>query len=311
MDLLSIDVDGVLLNKVAELAQSAGELILSVYQRDFGFAITIKPDDSPLTEADLLAHSYLVDQLRQLTPEVPILSEEGELPVFKVRRQWECYWLIDPLDGTKEFVSRNGEFTVNIALIAGGKPVLGVVYAPVLKTLYKAINNDSSLDGAFYVDLKSSGNTSCDVGDSISVDSIEDRIVQRLPIRILTSRHHMQSSVRVLCNKVQSQFGLIETSAMGSSLKLCLVASGKADLYPRLGPTSEWDTAAAQAIVEAAGGLVLDDDFRSLRYNQKESILNPDFYVFASQANNDNRLLYGSWQSVIREFIKRTHAPFI
>ncbi|MFT6387527.1 MAG: 3'(2'), 5'-bisphosphate nucleotidase [Cellvibrionaceae bacterium] len=302
--LLSIDVDVALLNKVAELAQSAGELIMEVYQRDSGFTAYAKPDDSPLTEADLLAHRYLFDQLRVLTPEIPVLSEEGELPEFKVRHQWSCYWLIDPLDGTKEFVSRNGEFTVNIALIAGHKPVLGVVYAPALKTLYKAINNGSSIDGAFYADLNISDTALCDLGEPISVEPIENRIGQRLPIRILTSRHHMKSSVKILCDKIQSKFGFIEISAIGSSLKLCFVASGKADLYPRLGPTSEWDTAAAQAIVEAAGGLVLDGDFKSLRYNLKDSVLNPDFYVFANKPSNENQI-FRQWQSVIRGFVKK------
>lgn len=288
---MSISVDIPLLNKVAALAQTAGDLIMEVYQRDSGFNAYVKADNSPLTEADMLAHGYLSEQLKALTPEIPILSEEGHLPAFDLRRQWQCYWLVDPLDGTKEFVSRNGEFTVNIALIVDGRSVLGVVYAPVPRVLYKAINSGSNLDGAFCSDLSKENILLGDLGEPIEVEPLESRIASRLPIRILTSRHHMKSAVQTLCSKIQSRFGLIETQAVGSSLKLCLVASGKADLYPRLGPTSEWDTAAAQAIVEAAGGAVLDSDCKPLRYNQKESVLNSDFYVLANRAGSDNVLL--------------------
>lgn len=250
-----------LLNQACETALDAGREIMEVYGRDF--SQTEKDDKSPLTEADLASHKIIVKGLEAIS-DLPILSEEGELPPWSVRSEWQEYWIIDPLDGTKEFIKRNGEFTVNIALVKQGVPVLGVVYAPALDTLYFAAEGVGAfkLEGAMSSDLNSASPiTVAEKGDEAW--------------KIVGSRSHgserMEAFVKTL--------GEYEMVPMGSSLKLCMVAEGKADLYPRLAPTSEWDTAAAQAIVELAGGIVVRDDLSLLRYNSKDDILNPHFIV--------------------------------
>jgi 3'(2'), 5'-bisphosphate nucleotidase len=264
---MALDIDKGLLDQVVVIAKAAGEKILSVYNRAGDIDVMTKDDDSPLTEADLAANQCLVDGLSAISADIPVLTEESGLPDFSERQQWSRYWLVDPLDGTKEFINRNGEFTVNVALIEGGTPVLGVVYVPVLDTLYSGIAGV----GAW----QSTG----DEAVEISVRTVASRTEQGLPVEVVGSRRHGAEAVDTLCAEIQKQLGPVENKSVGSSLKLCLVAAGQADLYPRLGLTSEWDTAAAQAVVEAAGGLVLDDQLQPLRYNQKESILNPYFYV--------------------------------
>lgn len=245
-------------DELIALARQAGDTILRIY--DTEFEVEHKQDHSPLTAADLAAHRLIVSTLREQTPEIPVLSEESSSIPFETRRQWQRYWLIDPLDGTREFIKRNGEFTVNIALIEEHRPTLGVVYAPVLDRLYYGIEGG----GAWKRE-----------GDR-AAEEIHVFPQRRKPALVAGSRSHAGESLV----KFLEQLGEHELVSMGSSLKLCLVAEGKADIYPRLGPTSEWDTAAAQAVVEAAGGRVTTLDREPLRYNTKDSLLNPHFLVF-------------------------------
>jgi 3'(2'), 5'-bisphosphate nucleotidase len=250
-----------LIEPVVSIAVSAGHAILEVYKTDF--EVSAKDDDSPLTRADMASHRCIVAGLRELAPEVPLISEEGGLPEFAERRQWQRYWLIDPLDGTKEFVSRNGEFTVNIALIEGHRPVFGVVHVPVMQKTY--------------VGCESAGAELRDGSDGRT--PIRVAIESANPVRVVGSRSHRGSSLDAFLELL----GDFEMVPMGSSLKLCLVAEGVADVYPRLGPTSEWDTAAAQAVVEQAGGSVVTLDGKPLAYNTKADILNPHFLVAGPQ----------------------------
>ncbi len=244
---------------ILDIAVQAGQAILDVYQRDF--EVQHKADASPLTEADLAAHRCIVAALEELTPNIPVLSEESTAIPYEQRRVWSRYWLIDPLDGTKEFVRRNGEFTVNIALIEDGKPTLGVVHVPVT--------------GVSYLGEVGIGAWKCQPDGTQAPIAVETTC-QR-PVRVVASRSHLSEAVQAMLERI----GDHQLVSMGSSLKLCLVAEGQADLYPRLGPTSEWDTAAAQAVVVAAGGQVTDCRMQPLGYNQKDSLLNPHFLVFA------------------------------
>jgi len=253
-----------LLEAVTRLAHAAGEKILAVYDSDF--AIEQKEDQSPLTEADLASHHAIVAGLNELTPGVPILSEESASLPYAQRSLWQRYWLVDPLDGTREFIKRNGEFTVNIALIEGGVPALGVVYVPVTGVSYLACRGL----GAFKQELGQEPRP-------IRVRALADG-----PVMVVGSRSHRGDSL----NRFLENLGEHEMVGMGSSLKLCLVAEGAADIYPRLGPTSEWDTAAAQCVVEQAGGYVTDTDMQPLRYNTKDSLLNPYFLVFGDDSRD-------------------------
>ncbi|BCO31805.1 3'(2'),5'-bisphosphate nucleotidase CysQ [Thiohalobacter sp. COW1] len=253
-----------LLAQVKDLAREAGARILEVYDTDFD--VESKEDNSPLTAADMASHTAIINGLRALTPEIPVLSEESADVPYDERCQWDWYWLIDPLDGTKEFIKRNGEFTVNIALIHGGRPVLGVVYVPVKEWLYTGCEGEGATK---------------QVGDA-PAEPIRVRPLQDGPVRVVGSRSHRGDSLEAFLHKL----GEHEIVSMGSSLKLCLVAEGEADIYPRLGPTSEWDTAAAQCVVEQAGGRVTDLEMQELRYNQKESVLNPFFLVIADDSRD-------------------------
>ncbi|RUO71563.1 3'(2'),5'-bisphosphate nucleotidase [Pseudidiomarina salinarum] len=228
-----------------------------------------KPDGSPITQADLAAHQIIVAGLAKLNdPELaalPVLSEESAAIDWSERRNWQRYWLVDPLDGTKEFIKRNGEFTVNIALIDNGKPVLGMVYAPVLDTLYIGVNGFAGVDKAYKV--------SNDIFEILDVTK-QPPLIAGETVRIVVSRSHRgDESLSPFFQQPHV------TVPMGSSLKLCAIANGSADIYPRLGPTSEWDIAAGHAVVEAAGGTVKTIEGEALRYNQKESLLNPHFVV--------------------------------
>lgn len=230
---------------------------MEVYNTDFD--VVQKSDDSPVTAADMAAHHTIVDGLAELTPDIPVLSEESAKIPFEERSQWQKYWLVDPLDGTREFVKRNGEFTVNIALIDNHESVLGVVFAPVTGELYYAERGI----GAFKK-----------FPDS-EPQKISSRKKTEQSTIIAGSRSHRGDSlIRFLEN-----LGDYEVIPMGSSLKSCLVAEGRADIYPRLGPTSEWDTAAAQCVVEEAGGVLTTTDMKPMRYNTKDSLLNPHFLV--------------------------------
>ena len=264
-------MDSTLLDDVIRLAVNAGHAILEVYGSD-DFNVETKADDSPVTAADLAAHKVLQAGLEPLLEDVPVLSEESAVPEFTLRKQWQRYWIIDPLDGTKEFINRNGEFTVNIALIENGVPILGVVYVPVSSVTYAGIRGQ----GAFKLD-------GAGVRRPISVRSMASRGQADKPVSVVASRRHGAGAVDQLLARLSEQLGVVETRNMGSSLKLCLVAEGEADIYPRLAPTMEWDTAAAQAVVEAAGGTVVDADFRLMRYNTKDNLLNPYFYVIGDQ----------------------------
>lgn len=246
-----------LIEPAVELARKAGDAILEVYATDF--AVQSKADESPLTQADLASHRIIAKGLAELTPDIPVISEESGLPPFEERRKWPEYWLVDPLDGTKEFVKRNGEFTVNIALIRGSRAIFGVVHVPVT--------------GRTYVGCEGHG-AEVRAGDE-PPEAIHVAGRSGVPARVVGSRSHRSESVDRFLDAV----GKHEMIPMGSSLKFCVVAEGKADVYPRLGPTSEWDTAAAQAVVEQAGGTVVRIDGSPLAYNQKEDILNPWFVV--------------------------------
>ncbi len=250
-----------LLEPVAQIAARAGEAILEIYASDFD--VEAKDDASPLTQADLAAHRCIVRALRELTPDVPVLSEEAGLPAFDERARWERYWLVDPLDGTREFVKRNGEFTVNVALIENHRPLLGVVHVPVTGKTYIGC-------AGYGAESRTKDGTPTAI--TVAVESAS-------PVRVVGSRSHRGASLDAFLEKLAD----FEMVAMGSSLKFCLVAEGAADVYPRLGPTSEWDTAAAQAVVEQAGGAVLKLDGSPLRYNEKADILNPHFVVVGPQ----------------------------
>ena len=240
------------------IARSAGQRILDVYEGDF--AVERKQDNSPLTAADLAAHRAIVDGLHLLTPQIPILSEESaEQAAWSVRRDWVRYWLVDPLDGTREFVKRNGEFTVNIALIEDHRPVLGVVFAPVLDEMFWAWRG-----GYAFAQTKQSG-------------KVELGTRQRaVPTVVAGSRSHVDPRTLAALDKL----GPHELKPLGSSLKFCRAAQAQVDLYIRYGPTSEWDTAAGQCVLEQAGGGVSLIDGEPLHYNTKDSLLNPDFIAF-------------------------------
>ena len=246
-----------LLPQVVELVLRAGRAIMEIYkQADSG--TTYKADDSPLTKADLASHHLLIEGLRALAPAWPMLSEESAAISYDERRGWERYWLIDPLDGTKEFIKRRDEFTVNVALIHRGEPILGVVHAPALGVTYAAAHG-----------LGATKQLGAQPSEPIHA---ADYRTGRL--KVVVSRSHAGPETEALLHKL----GPADSISIGSSLKLCLVADGTAHLYPRLGPTMEWDIAAAQCVVEEAGGSVTDLEGRPLRYN-KPSLENPHFMV--------------------------------
>ena len=257
------------LKPVITIAKAAGDAIMQVYATDFDFKR--KSDNSPLTQADVAAHNVIVAALKQLTPGIPILSEESEDIDASVRNSWEQYWLIDPLDGTREFIKRNGEFTVNIALIEHHIPVMGVVYAPVTDLLYF-----SSFGQGAFKQVKS------DAPSQIHTRPFD---IKRLVVA--GSRSHSDHNFQHFLHNIHVSTGALpELISMGSSLKICLVAEGLADVYPRLGPTFEWDTAAAHCILQQAGGEIVDETGHTLRYNTKQSLLNPRF--FATVKNSPN-----------------------
>lgn len=246
---------------VRRIAEQAGEAIMRVYAGDFD--IMHKADDSPVTEADLAAHRLIQAGLQMLTPQLPVLTEEGGLPDWSERRRWADYWLVDPLDGTREFVKRNGEFSVNIALIHQHQPVLGVVYAPATGAEFAAVRGVGSWrftpQGARPINVRSLPNGA---------------------ITLALSRSHGSRRERALIEILTEQVGEPRVIRCGSALKTCLVAEGLADLYPRFGPTSEWDTAASQCVLEAAGGELIDLNGHRLSYNRRASVLNPSFLAY-------------------------------
>ena len=241
---------------VLQLARGAGAAIMQVYVQDF--SVELKDDRSPLTAADMAAHHLIIAGLNELTPGIPVLSEESASVDWAERRTWRRYWLVDPLDGTREFVKKNGEFTVNIALIEDGIPVFGVVYAPALDELHYGIRGV----GAF-------------ICDGESRVPIATRRPAAAPLHVAGSRSHMDARSAAAIERM----GEVHLLGMGSSLKFCRMAEARLDVYPRFAPTSEWDTAAGQCVLEAAGGVVLTLDGKPLSYNSKDSLLNPDFFA--------------------------------
>ncbi len=239
---------------VLQMARDAGAAIMQVYVQDF--EVEHKDDHSPLTAADMAAHHLIVARLQAMTPELPVLSEESAGVDWTQRRTWQQYWLVDPLDGTREFVKKNGEFTVNIALVEAGIVTFGVVFAPALNELHYGVRGV----GAYI----------CDGSGELPIAS---RRPAAAPLRVAGSRSHMdaRSSAAI------ARMGEVNLMGMGSSLKFCRMAEAKLDVYPRFAPTSEWDTAAGQCVLEAAGGVVLTLDGLPLAYNTKASLLNPEF----------------------------------
>lgn len=257
-----------LLESVIALARRAGEAIMAVYAEDF--SVEHKEDRSPLTEADRAAHHILVEGLAPLGERWPVLSEESADIDWATRRQWQRYWLVDPLDGTREFVKRNGEFTVNVALIDAHRPVLGVVYAPALEYLAFAAEGQGA-----YMRMAN--------GQDVALSTTRPAAA---PLRVAASRSHLDARTQALL----ARLGEHDRTGLGSSLKFCRIAEGRVDLYPRFGPTSEWDTAAAQCVLEQAGGVVIGTDGEPFRYNTKDSLLNGDFLALG-----DARLPWRDW----------------
>jgi 3'(2'), 5'-bisphosphate nucleotidase len=252
-----------MLQPLVDIARRAGDAILAVYHTDF--AVQAKDDDSPLTAADEAAHAVIAAALAELTPDIPVLSEESARLPWTVRQRWDRHWLVDPLDGTKEFIKRNGEFTVNIALIEAGRPVIGVVHAPVPGTTWSA----AARVGAFRQD---------GAGEA---RPIHTRRPPASPLRVVASRSHRGEALDAWL----AALGAHEIVSVGSSLKFCVVAEGGADVYPRLGPTMEWDTAAGQCVAECAGATVTDASGAPLSYGRRDSLLNPYFIVRGDAAH--------------------------
>lgn len=259
-----------LLPRVQTIAQAAGREISRIYAT--AFEVETKADNSPLTAADRAAHESIEAGLAQLTPGVPLWSEESAAIPWETRRHWSEFWLVDPLDGTREFIKRNGEFTVNIALVRDHRAVLGVVHAPVLGRDYCGY----------------AGGPALRADPDQQAHTIRVRQPASPPVRVAGSRSHRGTSL----DRFLQQLGAHEFVPMGSSLKFCLVAEGAADVYPRLGPTSEWDTAAAQAVIEAAGGQLVDLAGQPLRYNTRPEVLNPHFLASGDPDRNWLALLH-------------------
>jgi 3'(2'), 5'-bisphosphate nucleotidase len=252
-----------------EIIHDAADAIMEIYQRsDFG--IVQKADDSPVTAADLAAHNIIVAGLNKLTPNIPVLSEENVIP-YQERKDWPLLWVVDPLDGTKEFIKRNGEFSINIALVENHKSILGVVYLPVTQEGYFGVTGD-------WQDM-----------EKMAVKWTEDDTqvlqirVPKTPLIAMTSRSHGPNLPDSLREILLEEFDHIEEIAKGSSIKACRIAEGEADLHLRRGPTCEWDTAASQAVVEAAGGVLMSFNGEPFRYNARESLLNGHFLVTGSE----------------------------
>jgi len=263
-------MDKDLLRKIADLSVEAGLAIMKVYE-SADFKISYKEGNSPLTRADTDANAVILRGLKRLTPETPILSEECKEAPFDERKNWDTFWLVDPLDGTKEFIKKSGEFTVNIALIKNGSPVMGVVHMPTTGTTYSALTGL----GAF----KQEGRD--EPSEEIKVAGYNDG-----RLKVVASVSHRNAELEEFLRSIETALekkGGIEALSMGSSLKLCLVAEGAAHLYPRIGPTMEWDTGAAHCVVIAAGGRVTDLTGEDLKYN-KENLLNPYFMVAGTPA---------------------------
>jgi len=254
-----------------QLVAETGQLILSYHHTEL--AITQKSDHTPVTEADMAAHRFIVKQLARLTPDIPCITEESPAESIRDRRNWTIYWLVDPLDGTREFINGGNDYTVNIALIIDHQPVIGIIHLPVTgETWYAHLG-----DGAFYSDAKG------------KLQAIHTRTMPQIPVAAIGYRRHRGKLYEFL-----EKLGPHQTLSHASSLKSCLVASAQADVYPCFGPTSEWDTAAAQCIVEQAGGQLTDLTMQPLQYNMRDTLENPSFIVIGDPTYDWRSLLPGN-----------------
>jgi len=274
----NVKIDQPFIARVIEISRMAGDAILAIYHATEAMHIDIKSDGSPVTAADFAAHRVIVKALHELLP-IPIISEEADLPDAAQRHTWSQYWLVDPLDGTKEFIARNGEFTVNIALVQQGIPVLGVVHVPVTDESYIGVDQSVFVDGKSHAEKYLAGKKIAD----LHARNIKERFETKQALDVLVSHRHSNHETQELMQKIQQAWPApLNYIKVGSSLKCCLIAEGRADFYPRLGPTSEWDTAAAQAVLCAAGGMILNaNTLTSLTYNHSESLGNPWFFAVA------------------------------
>lgn len=271
-----------LIPSLKEIVKSAGSAILKVYHAAGDIEVENKSDDSPVTKADHAAHIIIEEGLNNLEIKYPVLSEEGGLPDFNTRKSWNRYWLVDPLDGTKEFINKNGEFTVNIALIEGSKAILGIVYVPVTGVLYYGVDHK---DAGVSFAIKET--------ESIKKELSVSKVNFDTDLVVVGSRRHGAEALDALLTNIETQFSSIKLVSMGSSLKICAIAEGSAHWYPRLALTSEWDTAAAHAVLNGAGGSILNEDLDLLNYNQKDSLLNPFFHAIGDQSFD--------WKSMIKD----------
>lgn len=269
-----------LIEQLVDLSRRAGAEIMAIYANREHYNIEHKTDESPLTAADLAAHRLISAELPKLLP-LPIISEEGAIPEFVDRQHWDSYWLVDPLDGTKEFIAGNGQFTVNIALIQGNHTRLGVVHVPVTDVTYLGVLEAREADSLGAFKYVSGVNP-----ERINVRPLLERFSGKESFTVLLShRHGTQATVDLMDTIARNWPGAIEKTNAGSSLKFCVIAEGQADFYPRLAPTSEWDTAAAQAVLEAAGGQVVRAtvELQALTYNTGSDLLNPHFYALGDK----------------------------
>jgi 3'(2'), 5'-bisphosphate nucleotidase len=265
------DLPSDLTARLVSIAREAGDRVLEIYEEAEDVEFTRKDDDSPLTEADLASHESLVESLEAMTPDVPILSEESADEItYEDRSDWELFWLVDPLDGTKEFIKRNGEFTVNVALVRGHDPIAGIVHAPALDVTWHGAKGE----GAHVIEDGTPRSISASPPD------------EGQSVHVMASRSHLNEPTKRFADRYEDH----TFQRAGSSLKICRVADASAHVYPRLAPTMEWDTAAGQAVLEAAGGVIVEADDEGdpspeapLRYNKRD-LTNPHFVAAASQA---------------------------
>ena len=260
-------LEKIALDTVAAIAEKAGDAIMAIYEKEF--TVEYKDDKSPLTEADTLSNEIICRALLERYPQIPLLSEENKAVPYEERKEWEYYWCIDPIDGTKEFIKKNGEFTVNIALIHRDTPVLGVVYAPALGDMYKAKKGEGAFKNGERLPLK-------------------QNLTPQLYLNVVASKSHLSEETQAFIDTLAKTTEEIHQVSKGSSLKLCMVAEGEADVYPRLAPTMEWDTAAADAVVRESGKMTYryhaafdmqhPESEQALLYNKKD-LLNPWFVV--------------------------------
>ena len=257
--------------ELLNIAIDSGTEILKIYEKDI--IVNSKVDKSPITQADINSNNLILSRLKKLEPNIPILSEES-IVEWKYRKNWNKYWLIDPLDGTKEFINRNGEFTVNISLIKNNYPIFGVIYSPVKSLLYYALKNNGSYKLV----------TNSNVNTLNNFNKIKINKDNNSNTKVIGSRSHSSKEFQIW---VESKFTNFELITIGSSLKFCILAEGKADIYPRLGPTSEWDIAAGHIILEEAGGKLKSIDNMDILYNTKEGVLNPYFIAYGNVSKID------------------------